>query len=92
MFEKLVAARKQPPVPAPEPMEVVKDTAPEKRGRKKAGKRSNPSFVQVGIYLPKSLHGRARQLVFGSDKDFSDVVSDLLSKWVEQTENPGNSV
>lgn len=52
---------------------------------KRGGKRSDPNFVQVGVYVPKSLHIKVKKLLLDQpDKDMSDLVSELLADWVEQ--------
>jgi hypothetical protein len=86
-FENLSKALKGDNLP--EQVEVItneKDTqlqsaSPQKRG----GKRSDPNFVQVGVYVPKALHIKVKKLLLDQpDKDMSDLVSELMADWVEQ--------
>ena len=64
-------------------VEQLQSTSPKKRG----GKRSDPNFVQVGVYVPKGLHIKVKKLLLDQpDKNMSDLVSELLSNWVEQQE------
>lgn len=47
-------------------------------------KYKDPNYVQVGIYLPKDLH---RRLKIGSaitQKEVSDIATEVLSKWVDK--------
>jgi len=49
------------------------------------GKRSNPDFEQVGAYLPKQLIRKVKQLLLEQDdKDFSELVAQVLQEWVDQ--------
>lgn len=52
-----------------------------KRGRQK-GKRSNPDYTQVGAYIPKNLDKEVKRKLLDEDIDFSDLVADLLIKWL----------
>ena len=54
---------------------------PPKKGRQK-GKRSNPDYTQVGAYIPKSLDKEVKRKLLDEDIDFSDLVADLLIKWL----------
>ena len=56
------------------------DEAP-KRGRQK-GKRSNPDYTQAGAYIPKSLDKEVKRKLLDEDIDFSDLVANLLIKWL----------
>ena len=56
------------------------DEAP-KRGRQK-GKRSNPDYTQVGAYIPKELDKAVKRKLIDEDIDFSELVANLLSKWL----------
>ncbi|MEA5512303.1 hypothetical protein VB715_21250 [Crocosphaera sp. UHCC 0190] len=56
--------------------------------KKRGGKRSDPNFVQVGVYVPKELHLKVKKLLLDQpDKDMSDLVSELMADWVEQQED-----
>ena len=50
-------------------------------GRPK-GKSSDPNFTQVTVYMRKDVHRSARKLLFDDGRQFSDLVGDLVSKWV----------
>ena len=54
---------------------------PPKKGRQK-GKRSNPDYTQVGAYIPKDLDKAVKRKLLDEDIDFSDLVANLLIKWL----------
>lgn len=57
---------------------------PTKKSRAK-GKRSNPDYEQVGVYIPKKINlAVKRQLLERSDLDFSDLVTKLLEQWLQE--------
>lgn len=49
------------------------------------GKRSDPDHVQITAYIRRSTHHavKLRLLEQGGDKDFSELVEDLLAEWLE---------
>jgi hypothetical protein len=69
------------PVTAP-----VANIEPAKKGRQK-GKRSDPNYIQVGVYIPKSLDKDAKRLLIDEEGDFSDLVTALLQDWVSSKTN-----
>ncbi|MEP0908915.1 hypothetical protein NC969_25685 [Leptolyngbya subtilissima ST-M1] len=78
MFDRLAQKReKGKAAPAPE-------TEPKKRQRKATGKRSDPNYIQVGAYIPIELNKSVKRLLVDDDKDFSDLVSELLEQWVRE--------
>lgn len=79
MFDRLAQKRekgKADPDPAPE-------VEPKKRQRKATGKRSNPNYIQVGAYIPIELNKSVKRLLVDDNKDFSELVSELLEQWVQ---------
>jgi hypothetical protein len=46
------------------------------------GKKGNPDFIQATVYLKKDTHATARKMLFDEHKQLSDLVEDLLSKWI----------
>ncbi|PSR16984.1 hypothetical protein C8255_15015 [filamentous cyanobacterium CCP3] len=79
MFDKLAQKRekvKSTPDPATE-------TAPKQRQRKATGKRSDPNYIQVGAYIPVELNKSVKRRLVDTDKDFSELVAELLEQWVE---------
>lgn len=56
--------------------------APAQRKRKKTGKRSDPNYIQVGAYIPKTLNEDVKIKLVRHEGDFSDLITELLEKWV----------
>ena len=60
-----------------------------KRGRPKGGKRSNPNFQQITLYMPsllylgvqKKLKQRRRSDDYDGPRDMSELVSSLVEAW-----------
>jgi hypothetical protein len=54
----------------------------EKRGRGRPhGKRSNPDYQQVTIYIPRALYNQTRiTLIQEGGKEFSELVEELLTE------------
>jgi len=72
------------------PAETSTDPAPERPapgrpGRPENGKRSNPEYSQVSAWIKKDTHRRAKikMLQHGDDRDFSDLLQELLESWIE---------
>ncbi len=79
-FRSLIAASGQAAA-QPSSQEV-----PEKGAtRRRLGKRTAPDYVQVGVYIPKRLHNKAKVLLIHeeADRDFSQLIGDLLTAYVE---------
>ena len=78
-FRSLIAASGQSAVAEPNLAVLPRISAASTR---KAGKRTSPDYVQVGVYIPKALHNQAkvRLIQEGSDRDFSQLVGDLLER------------
>lgn len=79
MFDKLAQNRekvKSAPDSAPEPK-------PRQRQRKATGKRSDPSYIQVGAYIPIELNKSVKRRLVDTDQDFSELVAELLDQWVK---------
>lgn len=59
-------------------------TVNKKRGRP-PGKRTNPGYQQVTVYIPRTLHDQVKiALIQEGRKEFSELVGELLAKWIEQ--------
>lgn len=66
------------------PKQVIQSEIPQKKKSRASGKRSNPDYEQIGIYIPKNLHRKAKKLLLDhADQDFSDLMTELLEKWVK---------
>jgi hypothetical protein len=70
-----------PARPSPAPSEAP---APRRMGRP-PGKKSDPAFEQVTAYVPRELYGKVRGVLWNdhSRKEFSELVTELLSGWLE---------
>jgi hypothetical protein len=64
--------------PAPPPTSAV--VVP-KMGRP-AGKKTNPEYTQVTVYLRKEVHRQAKKILIDDGREFSELVDELVSKWV----------
>lgn len=52
--------------------------------RKSTGKRTDPSYKQVGAYVKKDTYLQIQKLLLDQpDKDFSDLVQELLSGYLD---------
>lgn len=67
--------------PEPEKLKEAPPLQAPKKGRQ-TGKRSNPDYTQVGAYIPKELDKAVKRKLIDEDIDFSELVANLLSKWL----------
>lgn len=83
-FRSLIAASGQAPVAQSNAASMPAD-APPTASRRPLGKRTAPDYVQVGVYIPKQLHNKAKVLLIHEeqDRDFSQLIGDLLSAYVD---------
>lgn len=51
---------------------------------KQKAKYKNPSYVQVGLYLPKDLHQRLKIGSAITEKELSDIAAEALSDWADK--------
>ena len=72
---------KLPTEPEPEPERPAGKTG------RPPGKKSDPSYTQVTVYLRKDLHRTAQKLLFDDRRQFSDLVDELVGRWVENAQN-----
>ena len=70
------------PSPPPSP------TTP-KMGRP-AGKKTNPEYTQVTVYLRKDIHRRAKKILIDDGREFSELVDELVSNWVVDPQKSGS--
>lgn len=81
---------KAKPEPKPAPVIVPAAEAPRPVGRPRTGKRSNPDYRNTTVYIDKNLHAdidewlRRQRREGESDKDFSDLVQELLEQWAKK--------
>ena len=52
-------------------------------GRPRA-RRSDPDYTQVTAYIPKELHKQAKMRLLQEDKQFSELVEELLAEWLNR--------
>ncbi len=72
-----VAATPPPPVP----LAPVRNVG----GRPRNGKKSDPNYCQTTFIIRKSTRKRVQQILLEaeSERDVSDLVEDLLNKWLD---------
>ena len=68
----------------PQEVQVSEPAKPPRRD----GKRSNPDYKVVGVQLSVLLHRKAKELLLkkGEEKNFSDLINELLEDWVNHEE------
>jgi len=65
-------------------LQTASFVAQKKRGRPRKGKRSNPDYEQTTLYVSRTLHADVKvALVREGRHDFSELVEELLEKWVK---------
>ena len=77
-----------------EPLETlteaeISSSQKSKKLSRKLGKRSDPNFKQAPAYIKESTHQRVKIALLQQKKykDFSELVEDLLSQWLEKKES-----
>ena len=81
-FAGIADMRRNPPDEI-QPESTGAAESPAKTGRP-PGKKSNPSYSQVTVYLQKKVHRNARKLLFDDGRNFSDLVDELVARWVAE--------
>ena len=56
-----------------------------------SGKKSNPDYTQVTVYLRKDRYATARKRLFDERKQFSDLVGELLDRWIREVQKSESS-
>ena len=54
------------------------------------GKKTDPHYVQVTVYLRKEIHREAKKLLLDNGGQFSDLVDDLVSQWIVKAHTSGS--
>jgi hypothetical protein len=81
--EKVTKLRLEPPATAsPAPPVSAPPAPPQKMGRP-PGKKTDPNYVQVTVYLRKSNHQAAKKILIDQEREFSELVDDLVTRWIE---------
>ena len=83
-FRGLIDAANSRESTAPGPVPAATPTKPQGRGRPR-GKRSDPDFDQVTAYIRKQTHQGTKIALLqeGRGREFSELVEDLLAKWLK---------
>ena len=82
---KLPPSAEQPEKPRPRrSAPSAPATAPRKVGRP-PGKKSDPDYSQVTVYLRKANHLAAKKRLIDDGKEFSELVDDLVSTWLQNS-------
>ena len=72
--------------------DAPRDGERRKRGRP-TGKRSNPDYVQVTAYIPQALYTEVKiALLRERGGEFSDLVAELLSSWMQERKEKAERV
>ena len=76
-------ASPSPPVAPAKPTAKPKPRPP--------GKKSDPDYTQVTVYLRKDRYATARKRLFDERKQFSDLVGELLDRWIKEVQKSESS-
>jgi hypothetical protein len=57
----------------------------------KVGRRSRAGYTQVGAYLPKALYKDVQRRLLDEDRNFSELVEDLLATYLHSEAGHGAS-
>lgn len=71
------AERTDAPQPAPALLEGQTPRGQRKPGKKRLG------WVQLNMYVPEELRTKAKVKALQSERDLSEVVTELLEKWID---------
>lgn len=77
-------ARKKP-VASPSPAAIVSPSETAKTEKRATGKSSNPDYAQVLTYIKRDTHRAVKKALLddAANRDLSDLVEELLSRWVK---------
>jgi hypothetical protein len=67
---------------SPEAVDEVPRTA-DPNPTVRAGKRSNDEYRQISAYIRKDTHRRVKIALLEQDREFSELVEELLGEWLE---------
>lgn len=51
---------------------------------KRAGKRDDPEYTQISVYIRKEPYHEVKRKLIGSGQDFSDLVNHLVVDWLQR--------
>lgn len=83
-FSKVLENTKKLPKDAEIVSEVRAPEPAHKMGRP-PGKKTSADYVQVTVYLKKTVHTAARKILLDDRKQFSDLVNELVSNWINES-------
>jgi hypothetical protein len=69
--------------PSPNPVVTPAPTATTAKMGRPPGKKTNPEYTQVTVYLRKDVHRQAKKLLIDDGREFSELVDELVNTWVE---------
>ena len=59
-----------------------------RRAGRPPGKKNNPDYRQVTVYLREEAHRAAKKLLLDEQRDFSELVDDLVGQWLQTSGSP----
>jgi len=68
------------------------ESQPRSKMGRPPGKKSDPAFKQVTVYLRKDTHQTARKILFDERRQFSDLVDELVSRWISSQKSRSSKV
>lgn len=85
-FSKVLENTKKLPKETETALEVAPSPEPLGKTGRRPGKKTSTDYVQVTVYLEKSVHTTARKMLFDHRKQFSDLVNELVSNWITESD------
>jgi hypothetical protein len=58
------------------------EPAPKTKGKRRGGKRSDPAYKQIGLYVNKDVHRQVMTRLAAEDGELSALVETLLKNWL----------
>ena len=88
-FDAVLGQRRTTPgeqIHLTESTQISETTQVIKRGKgRPPGKRTNPDYQQVTVYIPRALHDQVKiALIQEGRKEFSELVGELLASWIKE--------
>lgn len=73
---------------ADHPAVLPKPEMEARRTGRPAGKKSNPDYTQVTVYIRKGTHLAAKKVLLDDGREFSELVEELLIEWLKTSRSP----
>ena len=69
---------------------MTTETAEYRQGRvgRPRGKKSNPQYTQVTVYLRREVHLAAKRILIDDGREFSQLVDELVYNWIQTSKIP----